>query len=141
MKCPKCASSHLKQILVKGPDINVDRCPDCKGIWFDGGELEAILGVAAKELSVPLRAKKCGPLCPRCIEPLRTFQYPQTLVNVDMCKKCNGLWFDASELKEIKAVRSKLKQRGKLENKAPVTGAKGGLLSFIQTAMSQLSDL
>ena len=37
MKCPKDGADLEEQEM--GP-IKVDVCPDCKGIWFDGGELE-----------------------------------------------------------------------------------------------------
>ena len=40
MKCPKCgADLHTKQW--KG--IQVDRCPECHGVWFDAGEAEAMI--------------------------------------------------------------------------------------------------
>jgi hypothetical protein len=37
MKCPKDGSDLKEEEL--GP-IKVDVCAECKGIWFDGGELE-----------------------------------------------------------------------------------------------------
>jgi uncharacterized paraquat-inducible protein A len=39
MKCPKCGAD-LKVELLRG--IEVDRCEECSGVWFDAGELEAI---------------------------------------------------------------------------------------------------
>ena len=40
MRCPKCGG-HLKTRTLQR--IEVDSCPDCKGSWFDYGEVRAIL--------------------------------------------------------------------------------------------------
>lgn len=39
MKCPKCGS-NLEEIVHE--EIMIDRCPECKGIWLDKGELELL---------------------------------------------------------------------------------------------------
>lgn len=41
MKCPKCGSD-LKETHFR--DIAVDVCTGCNGVWFDAGELDALLG-------------------------------------------------------------------------------------------------
>ena len=40
MRCPKCGG-HLKSRTLHG--IEVETCEDCKGSWFDYGEVRAIL--------------------------------------------------------------------------------------------------
>lgn len=40
MKCPKCGSD-LHTVQLKG--LDVDRCPNCNGTWFDAGEMEQLL--------------------------------------------------------------------------------------------------
>jgi len=40
MKCPKCGGD-LKTEEYHG--IQVDRCPDCLGVWFDAGEAEQLI--------------------------------------------------------------------------------------------------
>ncbi len=40
MRCPKCGG-HLKTETLH--DIQVARCPDCLGVWFDAGEAETLL--------------------------------------------------------------------------------------------------
>jgi predicted Zn-ribbon and HTH transcriptional regulator len=40
MKCPKCGSD-LHTLQLKG--LDVDRCPNCNGTWFDAGEMEQLL--------------------------------------------------------------------------------------------------
>lgn len=44
MNCPVCDSS-LRTIDKLG--VQVEICPECKGIWLDRGELEKILEMAA----------------------------------------------------------------------------------------------
>lgn len=40
MKCPKCGAD-LTTVDYEG--VQVDRCPECHGLWFDAGEAEALL--------------------------------------------------------------------------------------------------
>ena len=40
MKCPKCGAD-LKEERYQG--IAIDRCTECRGIWFDSGEAESLL--------------------------------------------------------------------------------------------------
>lgn len=107
MQCPKCANSPLKSKLVKGTGITLDHCPNCGGLWFDEGELDAVLGKRAdRNVQVPDFASlndKIG--CPRCDHSLFEFCYPGTMTLVDMCKKCHGIWLDNLEWKEISAAR------------------------------------
>lgn len=40
MHCPKCGAMLTTETYHR---VQVDRCPDCHGIWFDGGEAESLL--------------------------------------------------------------------------------------------------
>lgn len=40
MKCPKCGG-NLHTETFHG--VQIDRCADCHGIWFDSGEIDLIL--------------------------------------------------------------------------------------------------
>jgi hypothetical protein len=40
MKCPKCGSDLKEEKILS---VAVDRCGSCSGIYFDRGELEALL--------------------------------------------------------------------------------------------------
>lgn len=44
MNCPVC-DARLRAVEKYG--VEVDICPDCKGVWLDRGELEKILEMAA----------------------------------------------------------------------------------------------
>ena len=49
MKCPSCSDAVLIQKNRNG--IEIDYCPNCRGIWLDRGELEKIIERSAAELS------------------------------------------------------------------------------------------
>ncbi len=42
MECPKCHSAMEE--VTYGRNMTVDRCTNCKGIWFDVGEAEVLKG-------------------------------------------------------------------------------------------------
>jgi len=107
MKCPKCKNTELIEKKVKKKNTLLDHCPSCKGMWFDSGELaEVISARAVPSLTVPKYApKQENMICPRCVEPLYVFCYPGTVILVDMCSSCNGVWLDDQELQEIHAAR------------------------------------
>lgn len=50
MSCPKCANVSLRAFIY-GCDsgIELDRCPQCSGLWFDSDELDQIMNLMAKE--------------------------------------------------------------------------------------------
>ena len=37
--CPNCNSAMGKEIIM---NVIVDKCPMCRGVWFDGGELDLL---------------------------------------------------------------------------------------------------
>jgi len=40
MKCPKCGAD-LKTEALHG--VQIDRCPECSGLWLDQGEIEQLM--------------------------------------------------------------------------------------------------
>lgn len=141
MLCPKCQAAKLLERKAKGKDFTIGYCLKCKGVWFDRDELEEVMPTAIKELEVPGSAVKNNKrLCPKCEKPLYEFDYPQTYVTIDICKKCRGLWLDAGEFKEIQAVRNSLERSGESKEYADVLGIKGGLIRLVDLAMGGLED-
>ena len=139
MICPKCKAGKLTKRRAKGEDFSVEYCRKCKGVWFDRGELEEVMPEAIKKLEVPNDAQKDAEcLCPKCNKALYVFNYPQTYVTIDMCKRCRGLWFDRSEFKEIREVRRSLEKWGEMDEYADATGVKGALIDFIDSAIGSL---
>ncbi|GAM11114.1 hypothetical protein OR1_03423 [Geobacter sp. OR-1] len=41
MKCPVCTGVDLK--LAERQGVEIDYCPECRGVWLDRGELDKIL--------------------------------------------------------------------------------------------------
>ncbi len=41
MKCPVCKDETLLMSEKKG--VEIDYCPECRGIWLDRGELEKLI--------------------------------------------------------------------------------------------------
>lgn len=40
MNCPRC---NVKLLMTEKKDIEIDYCPECRGIWLDRGELEKLI--------------------------------------------------------------------------------------------------
>jgi len=118
--------------------LHVDYCPRCKGIWFDGDELEQALPVADPQLRVPRDAVPLQTTCPRCAQHLYAFVYPRTRVTIEMCKACRGLWLDAGEFKQLRQAREQLPPAEEPTPDTEVGGLKGALLRFIDAALEQL---
>lgn len=41
MKCPNCKDVNL--IMADRNGIEIDYCPECRGVWLDRGELDKII--------------------------------------------------------------------------------------------------
>lgn len=51
MKCPVCLEVNLAMMDRQG--IEVDYCPQCRGVWLDRGELDKIIERSTGMPSVP----------------------------------------------------------------------------------------
>ena len=52
VKCPVCNTVNL--VMSERQGIEIDYCPDCRGVWLDRGELDKIIERSApREASVP----------------------------------------------------------------------------------------
>lgn len=40
MKCPNC---NVNLVMTERSGIEIDYCPDCRGVWLDRGELDKII--------------------------------------------------------------------------------------------------
>lgn len=40
MNCPKC---NLRLLISERQGIEIDYCPECRGVWLDRGELDKII--------------------------------------------------------------------------------------------------
>ncbi|MGQ2981909.1 TFIIB-type zinc ribbon-containing protein [Flavobacterium sp.] len=44
MKCPSC---NINLIMSERNTVEIDYCPECRGVWLDRGELDKIIERAA----------------------------------------------------------------------------------------------
>jgi Zn-finger nucleic acid-binding protein len=106
--CPKC---DVALFLVHLRDIEVDYCEQCRGIWLDTGELEALIENADDPVlklleqtgTVPAGKKN---FCPRCDARLTEIEVrtpDQPVLLLDRCPRNHGLWFDGDELPQFLA--------------------------------------
>lgn len=51
MKCPTCVSTLL--VMSERQGVEIDYCPQCRGVWLDRGELDKLLDRADVEVAAP----------------------------------------------------------------------------------------
>jgi Zn-finger nucleic acid-binding protein len=106
IECPRCwVELKEKEEEVFGPDIRIDICPKCNGIWLDSGELKKMIKdrEVSDYLTKDIGLKSRSPLiCPRC-RSLMDLERAED-VEVDVCLHCKGVWLDADELTGLKNV-------------------------------------
>ena len=47
MKCPVCADATLAMMDRQG--VEIDYCPQCRGVWLDRGELDKLIELASSQ--------------------------------------------------------------------------------------------
>lgn len=58
MLCPVCKNVNLAMTDRQG--IEIDYCPDCRGIWLDRGELDRLIE-RAEQAAAPAAARGAAP--------------------------------------------------------------------------------
>lgn len=56
MKCPVCSTANL--VMTERQGIEIDYCPECRGVWLDRGELDKIIERANTQASASARLEK-----------------------------------------------------------------------------------
>ena len=61
MKCPNCVSAAL--VMSERQGVEIDYCPQCRGVWLDRGELNKLLERATTQASAqpPFQAPQQRP--------------------------------------------------------------------------------
>lgn len=106
MLCPKC-KNDMQAIEFEG--VEVDRCKNCNGIWFDVGENDWLLGkdaASAIDTGDPEVGRHTNQIdsyrCPRCDGGmLRRVDPKQTKIEYEECTSCRGVFFDAGEFTDL----------------------------------------
>jgi Zn-finger nucleic acid-binding protein len=50
MSCTHCS---VKMVMSERAGVEIDYCPQCRGVWLDRGELDKIIERAAREAAPP----------------------------------------------------------------------------------------
>jgi Zn-finger nucleic acid-binding protein len=90
--------------------IQVDRCTNCKGIWFDMLEhehLKAIEDSESIDIGEPKVGKEYNKIdkidCPVCRTlMIRMVDREQPHIRYEACTRCYGVFFDAGEFRDYK---------------------------------------
>lgn len=56
MQCPSCKDAVL--VIAERQGIEIDYCPQCRGVWLDRGELDKIIERAAQAWATPERERR-----------------------------------------------------------------------------------
>lgn len=132
----------MKVRMLSDKTTQMDICPDCKGGWFDGQELAAVLSCALEELDVPSDAEHTSCVCPKCFVPLARLDYPETSVEVDVCDRCGGIWLDSGEFKAINRQRAEHQDRLKFEEEQPAPRTlKEAVVLFVERIAVRYGDV
>jgi Zn-finger nucleic acid-binding protein len=113
MNCPRCGNKKLEAVTVQS--VELELCRSCRGVWFAGDRMKAVLDAQKKDLvssaiadswkdGAPKKeAKPKKPYaCPRCGGALDRYRYAGTSgILVDHCGKGCGVWVDDGEIREI----------------------------------------
>ena len=55
MNCPSC---KIPLVMSERQGIEIDYCPECRGIWLDRGELDKIIEKSTNEQAAPMRSNQ-----------------------------------------------------------------------------------
>lgn len=124
MKCPKC-QTDMKKIEYEG--VEVDRCYNCYGLWFDFQEQQQLKDkkgatqIDSGDLATGQRTNLIRQIyCPRdgaLMTPMVDLKQPH--IEYEACPHCYGVFFDAGEFKDysqltlLESIRELFSQRSK----------------------------
>jgi uncharacterized protein len=126
--CPVCLGVAMQKTTVRsaGTSVTLDVCPRCGGVWFERGEARQLAQQAPESLwkQVPRRDEPVRPPCHGCAAPIdrdvercpacghrNVLRCPHCDLEMerrthgalvlDLCRRCEGVWFDHAELTAI----------------------------------------
>jgi uncharacterized protein len=127
LPCPVCLGASMEKLHAgDDPQVVLDHCPRCGGIWVEQGEAQRLRGVRQeafwqhmKPPATPALAQchnchapvgrdavncpACGftpcLACPACQRDMHVVGHDG--VSLDVCTHCRGVWFDRHEIASI----------------------------------------
>ena len=102
MDCPRC-NTPLRSTKYKG--IEIDRCPQCEGLWLDHPELDqledTVMDEDERKGTMVYAVRSSDISCPKCAGPMKTFNYRAYNLPIDECDSQHGFWLDKGEEKRV----------------------------------------
>ena len=108
MKCPVDGTT-LEKFTISS--VDVEKCPECQGLWFTKGEIrqaEEAEEVDESWMDFDLwsdhdafKAERSSRKCPVCSQNMATIIYGPTEVKADYCMEEHGIWLDHGEFESI----------------------------------------
>jgi Zn-finger nucleic acid-binding protein len=106
MICPTCKED---MIVLEYNEIELDYCANCRGVWFDSGELELLLESIGLDSPKPLldeifsspeaNSSEKKRRCPIHGRKMKKVAIGEGIeIVVDICQQGDGLWFDGGEV-------------------------------------------
>lgn len=107
MRCPKC-NEDMETVVYQ--DIEVDRCTNCDGLWFDASERDHLMRIEGSEVldsGKPTATRSqnlmVNVVCPKCNEKMtHMVDDVQIHIHFEQCPNCGGQFFDAGEFRDLK---------------------------------------
>jgi Zn-finger nucleic acid-binding protein len=136
LNCPRCDVALDEK---KFKDIDVDHCPQCKGLWLDFHEIDTLEDHAMDEDErkgiIEYARRDSDISCPHCNEPMETFNYRANDLPIDHCKNEHGYWLDEGEEKKVLEIMQQRVKDLKRTDSAEVSWSKfleaGGKRTFL----------
>lgn len=72
MKCPSCPTFDL--LMTERLGIEIDYCPQCRGVWLDRGELDKVIERSTREAAQTAPAP--APVAAQPMQPVQPMQQP-----------------------------------------------------------------
>jgi Zn-finger nucleic acid-binding protein len=81
--------------------VSCERCPTCRGDWFELDQFETLEVIEAGPSALPgtieYATRDSDLKCPSCRKTLTTFNYRGYNLQLDACNEEHGFWLDAGE--------------------------------------------
>ena len=105
MKCPAC-HGIMKEKAVG--DDRINECPNCRGLWFDRGELEGVKDEVIPEISwldidewknrAKFKVNTDTLYCPKCQDvALTAVEDQSSMTKLSHCTQCRGVWLGTGQ--------------------------------------------
>ena len=113
--CPRCT---FPLTVIEHEKVELDHCRRCGGTFLDAGEEKEVIGAMVDPSywssgGFVHKSDSPGLVCPKDQKSLDGYIVKvdeDQSVEVDLCPKCGGMWFDAGEGVKLREIMMKLGQ-------------------------------